>query len=104
MPTCSKSRPGVLWVCSVFVQLQLPPSVSGQVLAMLRVDSLHLPIYTVRTDAGADEKLGKTIQCWLQGIPVHVKLVVCVLAGSPGVCVSSVVTDELLSVDEGQKV
>lgn len=58
-PTGSKFTEGVFRVASCLLQLKEPPGVVHQVLLMLRVHSVHLPVFTALVKQWAQEELSK---------------------------------------------
>lgn len=57
--TCSKFAEGVLGIPSSFFQLEESPGVVHHVLLVLRINRIHLSVFTARIEQGTQEKLGK---------------------------------------------
>lgn len=58
-PTSPKFTEGVFRVASGLLQLKEPPGIVHQVLFMLRVHSVHLPVFTALVEQWAQEELSE---------------------------------------------
>ena len=60
--TCSKFTEGMIGVSSSLLQLKQPPGIIHQILLMLRINSIHFPVFAAFIKQRTQEKLGKSEQ------------------------------------------